>query len=233
VKQFPISTKAARIAIAKVIDRTKLAQSIGLGYQAGTSLVPPQFVGYSRKAGLDYDLSGARKIFRENAQTLSGMHLSLLVPNFDENSAENLSTARFIKASIEANLHLPVNLEPVNESSKWPLLARSTQFSMILHDWKADYPDPDNYYVVYSSRSKHVMQWNNLEYDTLVELAREEKDPRRRTDYYTKIDDKLVKENAVVIPLYYASEGVLVGTRVQGFRFDPFSFQFFADVTVP
>jgi ABC-type transport system substrate-binding protein len=78
-----------------------------------------------------------------------------------------------------------------------------------------------------------VIQWHNLEYDTLVELARQEPDPKKRNELYFKIDDKLVKENVVVVPLYYASDGVLVSTRVKNFRYDPFGAQVFSEIRVP
>ncbi len=228
--QYPLTNPAIREAIARVLDRKKLAQLLGSGYLEGATLVPPGFLGFDKSAGVKVNESAARALYRKAVGSGTPPSLTLLVPSFDENAAENIQVAKHIQATIQRALTMKVELEIAQDSAHWGILSRGKQFAMILHDWKADFPDSDNFYAVYSSRSKHTIQWKNVEYDQAVFAARTESDARKRQGLYRKADELLTQRHFVMIPLYYASEGILISKRIQGLKFDPFNYYRLSDI---
>ena len=82
------------------------------------------------------------------------------------------------------------------------------RFHILTIGWKDDYPDPDSF-----MRARPVSQvtggQRQREYDELVERARRSMNQEERIELYKRADQILVEE-AVVVPLTYGSNHILV-----------------------
>jgi oligopeptide transport system substrate-binding protein len=109
LERFPTADASIREMIASAINRAELAKSLGPGHRAGGTLVPPDMTGFLSSGGHAFDLADAKRILTQNLGSLTSAHLTLLVPAFDENTHENVSTAKFIQSALQKNLHLAVS----------------------------------------------------------------------------------------------------------------------------
>ncbi|HET7011162.1 MAG TPA: ABC transporter substrate-binding protein [Anaerolineales bacterium] len=97
------------------------------------------------------------------------------------------------------------------------------------HAWLADYPDPDNFLRVGLSYAGDV-RWSE-EYAGLVEAAGRSSDQRQRMALYARADRLLVQE-AVVMPLTYGRFDILIKPWVRRYPFSPVGFWFWKDVVM-
>lgn len=91
--------------------------------------------------------------------------------------------------------------------------------------WYADYGDPDNYLgnLLHSKSAGDPGNWSrysNVEVDHLLDQARTEIDPRKRETIYAKVD-RLVLEDAALIPIYYQGDDALAGKNVKDLFLSP------------
>jgi oligopeptide transport system substrate-binding protein len=102
-----------------------------------------------------------------------------------------------------------------------PLMARTA--------WLADFPDPDNFLRLGLGYYGDV-NWNP-EYAQLVEEARCATDPRHRMALYARADRILI-EQAAIIPLVYGRIDLLVKPWVRSFPLSPVCTWFWKDVVI-
>ncbi|MGD2148807.1 MAG: hypothetical protein PVH41_19095 [Anaerolineae bacterium] len=95
--------------------------------------------------------------------------------------------------------------------------------------WGADYPDPDNFLRVALKRQTN--HWGNPTYDGLVERARRLTDQDERMKLYRQAD-RMLMEEAVVMPLAYWREHKLVKPSVSRFPTSPAREHFWKDVVI-
>jgi len=71
--------------------------------------------------------------------------------------------------------------------------------------WCADYPDENNWVnEVFNSKSdSNYAEYNNPEFDKIVEQAEKEQDPAMRADLYAQAEKLLVDTDAAITPIYY------------------------------
>jgi oligopeptide transport system substrate-binding protein len=77
--------------------------------------------------------------------------------------------------------------------------------------WSLDYPDANNFLneVFRSTSTNNHTLWVSEAFDKLVDDAAIESDTAKRTEMYAEAEEILVKEDAVMIPIYwYAGENV-------------------------
>ena len=96
--------------------------------------------------------------------------------------------------------------------------------NLFSYGWVADYPDPENFLDILlhsESESNNVGRYANAEYDALLERARVEPDPEARLALYAQAERILI-DDAAIIPLRHSSNYVLVKPYVEGFSVTPF-----------
>ena len=81
----------------------------------------------------------------------------------------------------------------------------------------ADYPDADNFLRVALGHYQVLQYWKNAEFNRLVEDARRCLEPGRRAQMYRQAD-RLLTEDAVLMPLTYMRNHMLVKPWVKNFR---------------
>jgi len=218
VKQSPLRLKKIRQAINYGIDRRKmilyLRNSIGTAAESG--FVPqglPSFDGEKVK-GYSYNPAKAAQLLAAagfpQGKGLPAIKL-LTIPVYS-----NL-------ASYVANELKQVGINVQVETIQKSLLLEQTSKSQALFfrgSWIADYPDAENYLSVFYGKNPappNYTRYKNAHFDELYEKALQEENDSLRYNLYQQMD-KLIVEDAPVVPFWYDMVIHLVHNNVSGFK---------------
>ena len=227
----PFDDVNVRRAFAMSLDKEQLIESVYGGFgRTAKGLLPPGMPGYSEDlAGLPYDPDAARAVLAQSryaddfppvVYTAPG---SIAAPASVQFAVDAWREALGVEVEVEL-------LDPDNYSYQLEERARN----LFSYGWVADYPDPENFLdlLLHSENtSNNVGRYANPEYDALLERARVEPNAEARLALYAEAERILV-EDAAIIPLRHASNYALVKPRVQGFRVSPFGTPEIAGVTL-
>jgi len=217
LKNSPLKLKKIRQAINYGINRKKmmlyLRNSIGTAAESG--FVPqglPSFDANEVK-GYCYDPERAKQLLAE-AGFVEGKNMPeiklLTIPIYS-----NL-------ASYVANELKQVGINVQVESVQKSLLLEQTSKSQALFfrgSWIADYPDAENYLSVFYSKNPappNYTRYKNVLFDRLYEKALQEENDSLRYIIYRQMD-KLIVQDAPVVPLWYDMALHLVHRNVYNF----------------
>ena len=227
VDRYPLSDVKVRRAIGMAIDKTKLVTLLHEGQQVANSFVPPGIDGYSDKIGLPYNPAQAKRELQASGMDVShGYKLDYLLPNWDKPA----EIANQIQSDLSRNLGFQVELKPVdNKSYRAQLDLRS--YRLFDATWTADYPDPDNFLSVFSGNSgNNTTNWKNAKYEDGIFSARQIPDPEKRKNLYLNLQQILLEDEAVIIPLYYEPNKALVKPRVKNFYINPVNIMYLKNI---
>ena len=218
LKNSPLKIKKLRQAINYAIDRKKmmlyLRNSIGTAAESG--FVPQGLPSFDadKVKGYAYDVAKARQLLSEagypGGKGLPEIKL-LTIPIYT-----NL-------ASYVANELKQVGINVQVESVQKSLLLEQTSKSQALFfrgSWIADYPDAENYLSVFYSKNPappNYTRYHNPAFDQLYERSLQEENDSLRYELYRQMD-KLIVEDAPVVPLWYDMAIHLVHTNISGFN---------------
>lgn len=217
LKNSPLKLKKIRQAINYGINRKKmmlyLRNSIGTAAESG--FVPqglPSFDANEVK-GYSYDPERAKQLLAE-AGFVEGKNMPeiklLTIPIYS-----NL-------ASYVANELKQVGINVQVESVQKSLLLEQTSKSQALFfrgSWIADYPDAENYLSVFYGKNPappNYTRYKNVLFDRLYEKALQEENDSLRYIIYRQMD-KLIVQDAPVVPLWYDMALHLVHRNVYNF----------------
>ena len=217
LKNSPLKLKKIRQAINYGINRKKmmlyLRNSIGTAAESG--FVPqglPSFDANEVK-GYCYDPERAKQLLAE-AGFVEGKNMPeiklLTIPIYS-----NL-------ASYVANELKQVGINVQVESVQKSLLLEQTSKSQALFfrgSWIADYPDAENYLSVFYGKNPappNYTRYKNVLFDRLYEKALQEENDSLRYIIYRQMD-KLIVQDAPVVPLWYDMALHLVHRNVYNF----------------
>jgi ABC-type oligopeptide transport system substrate-binding subunit len=100
---------------------------------------------------------------------------------------------------------------------------------MAFQAWVADYPDPDSFLRV--GLKENLAGWRDEAYERLVEIARRKQDQYERIELYQQADKMLI-DKAVVLPLFYDMEHLLIKPWLKNFHISPMRDWFLKDVII-
>lgn len=218
LKQSPLKQKKIRQAINYGIDRTKmmlyLRNSIGTAAQSG--FVPqglPSFNADEVK-GYHYNPAKALELLAEagfpQGRGLPQIKL-LTIPLY-----ANLAT--YVANELK-QIGIPIQVEAIQKS----LLLEQTAKSQALFfrgSWIADYPDAENYLSVFYGKNPappNYTRYKNAAFDRLYEQALKEENDSLRYALYRQMD-KMIVEDAPVVPFWYDMVIHLVHNNISGFE---------------
>ncbi|MCW3118303.1 MAG: transporter substrate-binding protein, partial [Chitinophagaceae bacterium] len=218
LKNSPVRFKKVRQAMNYGFDRRKavlyLRNSKGIPAESG--FVPaglPSFDSVSVK-GYYFDPAKSRQLLQE-AGFPDGRGLPVIklytIPVFSD-------MADFVAKQLE-EVGIPVQVEVVQKA----LLLELTSNARALFfrgSWIADYPDAENYLSVFYSKNPappNYTRYNNPQFDALFEKALMEQNDSIRYSLYRQAD-RLVINDAPVMPLWYDKVIRLVQTGIEGFE---------------
>ncbi len=213
----PLQIKQVRQAINYGFDRRKMMMYLrnSIGIPAGSGFIPAGLPSFdsSRVKGYYYDPAKAQQLLKQ-AGYAGGRGLQpiklLTIPIYAD-------LAGFIAKELE-NIGLTVNVEVVQKS----LLLQETASSRALFfrgSWIADYPDAENYLSVFYGKNPappNYTRYHNEAYDELYERALQTVDDSARYAIYRQMD-RMIIDDAPVVPLWYDEVIRLVNLNVLGF----------------
>lgn len=218
VKNSPMRSKKIRQAINYGFDRRKMILYLrnSLGTPAESGFVPmglPSFDSSIVK-GYNYNPVKTKQLLAE-----AGYPGGKGLPNIKLLTvAIYADMANFIAKQLEES-GIPVQVEVVQKSLLLTMTSGSTA-AFFRGSWIADYPDAENYLSVFYSKNPappNYTRYKSAAFDAAFEKAiREDNDSIRYKLYQAA--DKIMIEDAPVVPLWYDKVVWLVQPNVKGFK---------------
>ncbi|MEJ7611748.1 MAG: ABC transporter substrate-binding protein [Ferruginibacter sp.] len=218
LKNSPLKLLKIRQAINYSIDRKKMMlymrNSVGTAAESG--FVPAGLPSFDavKVPGFHYDPARAKKLLAEagfpGGKGLPEIKL-LTVPVY-------ANLAGYVANELK-EIGIPVKTEVIQKS----LLLEQTAKSQALFfrgSWIADYPDAENYLSVFYSKNPappNYTRFNNDKFDVLYEQALTETNDSLRFELYRSMD-RIIIEEAPVVPLWYDMVIHLVRKNIRGFQ---------------
>lgn len=229
VKTPPFHDVRVRRAFAMAIDREEIVRILRGGEIPAISWIPPGMFAYNASLGLGFDPVKARRLLSE-AGYPNGRGFQPVTAVFNTGPintliAENLQSQWKRSLNVEVNLdnmEWKVYLERLNTNP--PALFRL--------GWGADYPDPDNFMVLFTTDSgNNRTGWGNHRYDALISQAAAEPDPDRRFELYNEAQQILVEQDVPIIPLFIAVQNTLIKPYVKNLKLNAMELLYFKNVS--
>lgn len=220
----PFDDVRVRRAFAMSIDKETICRIIlqGVVLPATGGFVPPGIPGHSEGIGLPYDPAQARELLAE-----AGYPGGLGFPNITtSNSAESAPYMDSIQENWKNNLGIEFSWRIHDWSTHLQLVSRNHPQLFDL-SWIADYPDPDSF--LRGSNLCDITCWQNDTYSDLVERASRASSRVERMHLYREAD-KILMEAAVILPINYYQELLLVKPWLKKFPVSAFSWLYGKDV---
>jgi oligopeptide transport system substrate-binding protein len=223
----PFDDVRVRQAFALATNRETLASVMprGYGFPATGGFIPPGMPGHSPGISLPCDLEQAQRLMTE-AGYPDGKGFPVIkavTPKEREPLGKNL------QAQWHQNIGVKITWQALDYTAFIERLYWEKLPSVSLHRWIADYPDPDNFLRV--CPSLWLPKWGNKTYAGLVEEARRSVDQEERMNRYKRAD-KILQEEAVIIPLNYGRWNLLIKPWVKKSSTVSRSFWFWKDVII-
>jgi len=217
VKNSPLKQKKIRQAINYGFDRKKmmlyLRNSIGIAAESG--FVPcglPSFDSVTIK-GYSFNTAKAKVLLAEagfaNGKNLPTIKL-LTIPIYGDLGSYIANELKQIGINIQ--------VEVIQKSLLMEQMAKGTA-AFFRGSWIADYPDAENYLSVFYSKNPappNYTRYKNSLYDALYEKSLAEKNDTLRYKLYQQMD-KLIIEDAPIVPLWYDMAIHLVHSNIKNF----------------
>jgi len=216
-----LQKKDFRQAINYGIDRKKLIMYLrnSIGNAAERGFIPLGIAGYDSTSAYGYRYDPEKAIQLLKQISFFSIHKK---PFFTLSTVPAYADlASFIsKELIKIGIELKVDVVP-----KSILLSQmaNRQLSFFRGSWIADYPDAENFLSVFYSRNPsppNYTRYNNTAFDLLYEKCQIETDLHERIKLYRQMD-RIVMQDAPVVPLWYDQVIHLVQPNIQGFHPHP------------
>lgn len=222
-KDSPLTNRLVRQAINYAIDKKKMITYIrnNIGIAANSGFVPiglPSFDSVKVK-GYTFQPDKAKALMlqagysEKNPCPLIKLYTSALYSDmceFVQNELRNVGISASVEVTSSATLNEMVAQSDVNFYRK---------------TWQADYADAENYLALFYSKNfspagPNYSHYSNSTYDRLYEQALAETNSERRYELYQQMD-KLIIEDAPIIPLYYDASVVFTQNSISGLPSNP------------
>lgn len=223
VKNSPLKLRAIRQAINYAFDREKLIKYLrnNLGKAAQSGFIPPGMKSYDsvQVRGYSYRPDKVNELLKE-AGFPEGKGLPELTLHVTDNSKEQVE---FIQSQLAENkIKVSISIE---KPSVLRQAVNSCEYTLFKKSWIADYADEENFMSLFYSKNfapqgVNFFHFKNDEFDQAYEKAQKTNDKEEKIRLYQKMD-RLVMEDAPVIPLYYDEVIRLVNHRIKNFSTNP------------
>ena len=219
----PLTDVRIRKALNYAIDRKKLVRYLlnGMGYAAHSGFVPYGMPGFDSAAvrGYVFDLEKARNLLAEagfpDGKGLPAMTLY--------STPEYANISEFIQKAFE-NIGLQLEVQNM-QGGTLRKEVRNSRYNFWRGSWIADYPDGENYLaLLYGPHTvpngPNTTHYANPQFDSLYLAAKTVTDDSARYQIYQQMD-RLMLEDAPVIPLYYDRSIRILQKNITGLQSNP------------
>jgi oligopeptide transport system substrate-binding protein len=219
-KEAPFDNQKVRMALAKSIDRDKLANNVLNGTDKPFSTFIPQGMnGYDPSLGdtQKFDPTAAKKLLSDSGVTAAQLAKFKLLTR---DSTGNKTVNEFLSAQWKENLGVDIGLEVVDSKTVTSRI-RKGQFDIYGPDgWGADYPDQQDWFDIFFASACHNLNWGCATlpgYDEMVKKADSSRDDGERNKLYAQAHKQLV-DSAAVGFIYQQAEYNLIKPYVKDLK---------------
>jgi oligopeptide transport system substrate-binding protein len=223
VKNSPLRIKAVRQAINYGFDRDKLIKYLrnNLGKPAHSGFIPNGMKSYDPTIvkGYTYDPEKTRQLLAK-AGFPEGKGLPELTLHTTESYKELME---FIQSQLaENNIRIQISIE---KTSVLRQAVNSCEYNWFRKSWFADYADEENFMSLFYSknfapRGVNFFHYKNPAFDKLYERVQKENNEAEKIKLFQQMD-RMVVEDAPVIPLYYDELVRIVNHSIKGLGTNP------------
>ncbi len=197
-----------RRALALTIPKDRLVDNVlRSGETAAHGIVPP-LEGYPSVEGIAFNIQQAQELLAE-AGYPNGENFPPLRYIYNT-SSENKKVAEFLQAVWKTTLNIDVNLINLEWGSY--LSDRSSKnYDIARALWRPDYVDPNGFLELFvSGVSYNRINFNNPEYDELLQLAGRESNSVTRNLLLSQAERIFIEDEVAVIPLFHNSSKQMI-----------------------
>jgi len=219
------SKKEVRQALNYAINKDSIVNYVlqGEGIPANKGIIPNMQNYQNEKIkGYTYNPSKAKALLKKAGYPNGKGFPKMELPYNKKNQVSQM-VAKILKNQLKKVLN--IELELIDVDPQLIIEQREKgKLSFWRFGWIADYPDPSNFITQFHSKyiiegqetSYNFAKYSNKEFDSYLDKAMYEKNDEKRMQYYIKAEQLLV-DDAVFIPMYYASEIRLVNPQLKNF----------------
>lgn len=222
VKKSPLRFKEVRKAIGYAIDREKIVKHLrnNIGYPATQGFIPRGMPSFDESLqGFTYQPDKARELLKQ-AGYPGGKGLEEITLHVTE---QYLELSQFIEHQLE-EVGIPVKIY-LNRAIVQTEIIANAKVNFFRKSWVADYADAENFFACFYSKNlspkgPNYTHFKNQKYDELFEQSLNEPDKTKRYAIYREMD-KILIEEAPIVPLFYDQIFRLVHNNVEGLTLNP------------
>ncbi len=219
----PFDDLRVRRALSMAIDREFLAEEIWGGTMfAGYSYVPPGIGNYNDPAFADYKDTSMIDREEEAAKLLKEAGFGPDKPlelEIRYNTSENHKATAVAIADMWKPLGIEVKLFNTDLKTHYAHLRDGNDFDIARAGWIGDYSDPQTFLFMVESDNDgfNYANYNNPEYDGLMDQAAAETDLDKRANILKRAEEIFMRD-LPFIPLMYYSSKALVSDKLVGWE---------------
>lgn len=214
IEKFPFNDVRIRRAFSMAINRKEIPRILKGGEAATSSWIPEGVFGYNPTIGLPFNPEKARSLLKKGGYP-EGKNFPEITISYNTGAVN-----RLIAENVQEQLRRTLGIRVLLDNQEWKVYLKRLKVdtpSIFRLGWGADYPDPDNFMVLFHSRSgNNNTHWGSEEYDRLIARAAIEKEREKRQFLYDEAQRLLLEKDAVIVPLFTAVKNVLVKPYVIG-----------------
>ncbi|MCC2502856.1 peptide ABC transporter substrate-binding protein [Bacillus cereus] len=219
-----LSNKNLRKAISMSFDRDNIAKVIlnngaigAYGFVGKDFAESPNKKDFRAENGklVETNPKEAKKLWETAKKELGTDKIELEFLNFDNEDAKKVG--EFLKGEMEKNLpglSIKIKQQPFAQKNK---LEDSQQYDIAFGIWGPDFPDPISYLDMFvTNGSQNKTGYSNQKYDELILKAKTDtKDLQARWDNLLEVEKMLIKEDAVITPIFQKGSAYVVKGAVK------------------
>ena len=230
VLKAPFDNPLVRRAFAHSIDHSRLPLLLKGEETPTSSWIPKGMFGYNPDIGAKFNPIVGKKLLSE-AGYPNGEGFPETIAMYNTNDTNRL-IGEFLQAQWKENLNVDIKLE----SQEWKVFLNKLQVDppqIFRLGWGADFPDPDNFMNLFiSSSGNNRLQWSNARYDELIKLGSTLDNSEERQNVYDEAQQILTETDAAMIPLFVATQNLLIKPYVKGFQMNSMELMYLKKVHI-
>lgn len=216
-----LQSQKIRQALAMGFDREKMIAYLrnSIGFPANGGFIPKGLPGHQSNSLVRFSLERAKQLVAEFHQENPNIPLSLRLAT----DSNYLDLCEFLQSEwTKLGLEVQIDLMPTATLRQAKASGKLQAFRA---SWIADYPDAENYLSLFYSENfspsgPNYTHFSNLQFDALYKKALGTTEIEQRKLLYQEMD-KIIKEQAPIIPLYYDQAIRFTQKNISGLEMNP------------